>query len=432
MIRARLLVVSGWALAALVWGAGGGAAQERCPSATGIVGGLKQPQAAVRYLADDSLQGRLAGSRGERCAGAYLAREFRRLGLEPAGDSGTYFQSLPLASVLNLHFQGGTGRNVVGLLPGRDAQGPVVVVGAHYDHLGLGGPMSGSLAPDDVGVVHHGADDNASGTAALLEVAGRLAREPRARASILFVAFTGEEEGLLGSNYFGLHPTVPLARMRAMLNMDMVGRLGTGKLLVYGTGTAAEWPGILATADAGKDSLTLSEIGDGYGASDQTSFYSRDVPVLHFFTNVHSDYHKPSDTWDKLDYPGVERVAGLVARVAANVASRPAPLTLIRGAGKPEKADAVATPGYGAYLGTVPDFTPVEKGVKISGVRGGSPAEKAGLKAGDIIVAFDDTEIKDLYAMTDGLRARKAGDSVRITVLREGQPVTMTAVLGKR
>jgi len=406
-------------------------AQESCPAAGRMTAGMKQPQAAVRYLADDSLQGRLAGSPGERCAGAYLAAQFKRLGLKPAGDGGTYFQSLPLATVLNPHFKGGTGRNVVGLLPGRDANGAVVVVGAHYDHLGLGGPTSGSLAPDTV-AVHHGADDNASGTAALLRVAERLAQGGRPEASILFVAFTGEEEGLLGSNYFAAHPAVALPRLRAMLNMDMVGRLGTGTLLVYGTGTAKEWPAILAVADAGKDSLALKEIADGYGASDHTSFYERDVPVLHFFTNVHGDYHKPSDTWDKIDYAGIDRVAALVSRVATDVARRPASLTLIRGAGKPAAKDSAASPGYGAYLGTIPDFTPVEKGVKISGVRGGSPAETAGLKAGDIIVAFDEKEIKDLYAMTDGLRARKPGDTVKITMLRDGQALTVTAVLGKR
>jgi len=184
---------------------------------------------------------------------------------------------------------------------------------------------------------------------------------------------------------------------------------------------------LLASADG--DSLKLNEIADGYGASDHTSFYEKDVPVLHFFTNVHGDYHKPSDTWDKLDYPGIDRVAAMVARVVDSVANRPTSLTLRRGVGKPPGQGGG---GYGAYLGTVPDFTPVEKGVRISSVRADSPAEKAGLRGGDVIVAFDDGEIKDLQGMTDGLRARKPGDSVRITVLREGQPVTMTAVLGKR
>ncbi len=431
MMHARSFVV--WAAVAATSGAAAvsAAAQERCPAPAALTAGLRQPQAAVRYLADDSLEGRMAGTRGERCAGAYLASEFRKLGLKPAGDAGSYFQSLSLATVMNPHAPPGTGRNVVAILPGRERSAGAVVVGAHYDHLGRG-PF-GSLAPDDVGVVHHGADDNASGTAALLQVARRLAAGPRPRATVVFVAFTGEEEGLLGSRYYAAHPAVPLAETRAMLNMDMVGRLRAAPLLVFGAGTAQEWRSILAQADAAPDSVPLSEKGDdGYGSSDQTSFYERDVPVLHFFTNTHADYHKPSDTWDKIDYAGIDRVAGLVTRVADALANRPTGLTLIHAVAKVEKGDSAVTPGYGAYLGTVPDFSPVEKGVKISGVRAGSPAEKAGLKAGDIIVAFDDTEIKDLYAMTDGLRARKAGDSVRITVLRDGQSVTVTAVLGRR
>ena len=411
----------------LAWAGSATAQGPACPAARKITGGAGQPQATVRYLADDALEGRLAGSSGERCAADYLASELKRLGLKPAGDSGTYFQTLSLASVVNPHAPPGSGRNVVALLPGKSKSGDVIVVGAHYDHLGHG-PF-GSLAPDDVGAIHHGADDNASGVAALLDVAQRL-KKAKPPLSVVFVAFTGEEEGLLGSRYYASHPAVALTRTRAMVNMDMVGRLGTNTLLVYGTGTADEWKDLLAAAD--RDSLKLNEIGDGYGASDHTSFYEKDVPVLHFFTNVHGDYHKPSDTWDKIDYPGIDRVAALVARVVDGVARRPGALPLRRGVGAPPRAEAAATPGYGAYLGTVPDFTPVEKGVKLSSVRAGSPAEAAGLKGGDIIVAFDDTEIGNLQDMTNGLRARKPGDSVRITVLRDGQPVTMTAVLGKR
>ncbi len=398
-----------------------------CPSPSQVAHGLKQPRAAVRYLADDALEGRLAGSAGERCAGDYLAREFHRLGLAPAGDSGSYFQSLSLASIVNPHAPPGMGRNVVGILRGKSDPTIAVVVGAHYDHLGRG-PF-GSLAPDDVGVVHHGADDNASGVAALLEVAQRV-KKHRPAASVVFVAFTGEEEGLLGSRYFAAHPPMPLADTRAMVNMDMVGRLGSQPLLVFGTGTADEWEGILKAADV--DSLQLKETPDGYGASDHTSFYEKDVPVLHFFTNVHGDYHKPSDTWDKIDYPGIDEVAAMVARVVDAVANRPSALTLRRGVGTPPGQGGPGTPGYGAYLGTVPDFTPVDRGVRISSVRAGSPAEKAGIRAGDIIVGFDDHEVADLQGMTNELRARQAGDSVRITVLRGGERVTVTAVLGKR
>ncbi|HEV2131131.1 MAG TPA: PDZ domain-containing protein, partial [Longimicrobiaceae bacterium] len=168
----------------------------------------------------------------------------------------------------------------------------------------------------------------------------------------------------------------------------------------------------------------------GYGASDHSSFYARDIPVLHFFTNVHDDYHRPSDVWEKIDYEGLNRVTSLLARLTRAVADRPAALTLQRGAGAPPRT--AEGRGYGAFLGTVPDFSPADRGVRISGVRGGSPAEQAGLKEGDVIVGMDEQEIADLYAFTDALRARKPGDGVCITVLREGQQLTLPAVLGSR
>jgi hypothetical protein len=404
------------------------AAGQECPAAASVVKGLKQPRAAIRYLADDRLGGRLAGSADERCAGDYVAAEFRRIGLEPAGDAGTYFQALPLASAVNPHAPAGEGRNVVGILRGADPalSAEAVVVGAHYDHLGHGG--FGSLDPSST-AVHNGADDNASGVGALLAVAERLAKGARPARSVVFVAFTGEEEGLLGSGYYASHPAVPLERTRAMLNMDMVGRLGTRPLLVYGTGTATEWPGVVQAA-AGREGVPISEKADGYGPSDQTSFYARDVPVLHFFTNVHGDYHKPSDDWEKIDFAGVERVARLVARVAAEAAGRVQTLTLVRGVGAPPAQSSGG--GYGAYLGTVPDFTPVERGVRLSGVTGGSPAAQAGLKAGDVIVGIAEFDVKDLYAMTDALRAHRPGERVEVRYLRDGKEQKTEAVLGRR
>ncbi|HEY8470134.1 MAG TPA: M28 family peptidase [Longimicrobiales bacterium] len=382
----------------------------------------------VRYLADDALEGRLAGSAGERCAGDYIAASFRRMGLQPAGENGTYFQDVPLASATNPHAPGGTGRNVVARLEGRDPalRDEAIVIGAHYDHLGRGG--FGSLAPDARDAVHNGADDNASGVAALLAVAERLAADPPAR-SVIFVAFTGEESGLLGSAHYTAHPAVPLERTRAMLNMDMVGRLGAGPLIVYGTGTAAEWDGILDAA-ASAAGIELARKEDGYGPSDHTSFYLKDIPVLHFFTNTHDDYHRPSDDWERIDVRGIERVVAVVEAAARSVADRRAALTLRRGAGTPPSASQGR--GYGAYLGSIPDYTPADRGVRIAGVREGSPAERAGLRAGDIIIGFDDEEIADIYAMTEALRARKPGDRVRIRVLREGREVTLTAVLGER
>jgi Tol biopolymer transport system component len=402
--------------------------QTGCPNASALIAGLSPPLAHVRYLADDALEGRLAGSVGERCAGDYIASEFRRLGLLPAGDSATFFQAVPLASAVNPHAPTGSGRNVVAILEGSDARlkTEAVVVGAHYDHLGWGGV--GSLAPEER-AIHNGADDNASGIAVLLEVAGAIARGPRPARSIVFVAFTGEESGLLGSAHQVAHPAVPIARVRAMLNMDMVGRLGSGPLIVNGRGTAKEWSGVIADA-AKAEGIPVVTGEDGYGPSDQTSFYARDVPVLHFFTNTHADYHRPTDDWQRIDAEGLARVASLVTRLTRAAADPRTTLTVVRGAGRPPTAAQGG--GYGAYLGSIPDFSPVPHGVRITGVRGGSPAESAGMKAGDTIIRFDDEDIADIYALTKALRSRKAGDGVLVTVLRGGRELSMRVVLGTR
>jgi hypothetical protein len=403
---------------------------QACPDATKMTAGLEGPIATVRYLADDALEGRLAGSSGERCAGDYLADRFRQLGLRPAGEAGTYFQSFSVASAANPHAPSGTGRNVLALLEGADPQlkTEYIIIGAHYDHLGMG--LFGSTAASKQPAIHNGADDNASGVAALLEVAARLAKGPPPARSVLFMAFTGEESGLLGSSHWVNHPTQALTQARGMINMDMVGRLGQGPLIVYGVGTATEWKRLVTQAtDAQKIEAKL--IDDGYGASDHTSFYLKDIPVLHFFTNVHADYHKPSDDWEKIDGPGLLKVSAIISDVASSIANKQTTLTLVKGVGKPPAA-AGASRGSAAFLGTVPDFTPVPKGVKLSGVGDGSPAQKAGLKAGDIIIRFDDTEIADLQAMSDALHERKPDDVVKITVLREGKEVVLTATLGKR
>jgi Tol biopolymer transport system component len=398
--------------------------QSGCPLP---LAGLAQPFAAVRYLADDALEGRLAGSEGERCAGEYIAAEFRRLGLKPAAADGSFFQEVRIASVTNPHAPAGTGRNVLALLEGSDPglAAEVVVVGAHYDHLGHG-PF-GSMTPE-VREIHNGADDNASGVAAMLAAAERLAAGRRPRRSVLFLAFTGEELGLLGSAHYVANPAVSLDRKVAMLNLDMVGRLESDPLIVHGTGTAEEWDELLRSANA--DGIVLSYRPEGYGPSDHTSFYARDIPVLHFFTNVHADYHRPSDDWERIDTAGVRLVAELVARVAGAVADRPAGLALVRGAGEPPRQGGGG--GSGAWLGTVPDFAPVEHGVRLSGVSANSPAETAGLRAGDIVIRIDDHDIKDLYALTDALRERRPGDAVTVTYVRDGTERRVALVLGRR
>ena len=402
---------------------------QECPDAAKLTAGTSGIIAAARYLADDALGGRLAGTREERCAADYIAQRFAALGLKPAGSSDTYFQDFPVASVTNPHAPGGTGRNVIALLEGSDPElkKQIVIVGAHYDHLGMG--QFGSTAVDKRPAIHNGADDNASGVAVMLDVAQRLARGEKPARSVLFMAFSGEESGLIGSAFFANNPTINLANARAMLNLDMVGRLGQGPLIVYGIGTAREWEQLVNEATA-KENVGVTLQADGYGASDHTSFYLKDVPVLHFFTNVHSDYHNPGDDWDKLDAAGMSKVASIVASLAAQAANRQTVITLQKGAGKPPAA--AGSSGYGAYLGTVPDFSPVKYGVKISGVRDNSPAAQAGLVGGDILIKFDEKAIADLQAMTDALRSYKPGDKVKITVLRADKEVVVDAVFGRR
>ena len=322
-------------------------------------------------------------------------------------------------------------RNVVGMIQGRDTT-RTLVIGAHYDHLGYGGESS--LAPDQH-VPHVGADDNASGTAALLAVAEHAARSARAgrlpRHDLVFCAFTGEEMGLVGSSHFTDQPTRPLEDVEAMLNMDMVGRLRKNRLMVMGVGTAVEFPELVRHVNDAGGHFDLKTSSDGYGPSDHSSFYKKRVPVLMLFTGAHEDYHKPSDTWDKLDYPGLERVAGFADALMESLDARPRPTYQVA------KADSVTGRiagggGYGAYLGTIPDYMQTEGGVLLSGVRSGGPAEKAGLQGGDVIVKFDSIRIDNIYDYTFALRSRKPGQQVRITVKRKGADVDLVATLGRR
>jgi membrane-associated protease RseP (regulator of RpoE activity) len=388
----------------------------------------------IRFLSDDKLAGRMTGSAGADTAAAYLARRFKAVGLQQS--SGGWFQVFPISrdapTAQIAHVGGLTGRNVIGVLPGHDPvlRNEAIIVGAHYDHLGLGG--FGSLDPDSTGKVHNGADDNASGTAMLIEIAQRLAIAPPAR-TVVFIAFSGEELGLLGSAYYVKQPVYPLSTTLAMINLDMVGRLRQKRLIVYGSRSAREFPKLLDSLNwyAGFD---LKARGDGYGPSDQSSFYAAGRPVLHFFTDLHEDYHRTTDDWQKINVEGFGQVATFVTGLVTALANRPGPLTLMASA----SATAVSTatdppmPGYGAYLGTVPDMTDNPGGVRLLGVRAGSPAEKAGLRGDDIITRIGDTSVTDLEAMTQALRSHHPGDTVSVVVRRGNQTTTLQAVLGER
>jgi hypothetical protein len=388
--------------------------------------------ADVRWLAADAREGRGAGTRGLAQAARYVAAAFRRAGLEPAVGA-AFLQPFALPAdapgVLHTPLAGTRVANVVGLVAGRDParRGQLVVVGAHYDHLGRGG--FGALDPDSGGRVHNGADDNASGTAALLEIARRLGRRHPAR-TIVFVAFTAEELGDLGSAYFVRHPLVgPIDSVYAMVNLDMVGRLRADRLLALGAATAREFPALLDSLNAATGGFDLRASGDGWGPSDHASFFGAKRPVLHFFTDLHEDYHRTTDDWDKINAVGLARVAAFAAEVVWALAERPGPLTFVDA---PPPPPASGGQGYGAYLGTIPDMSGSPGGVRLTGVRRNSPAERAGLRPGDVITAIGDTRVANLYDMTDALRRHRAGDTVQIVVRRDTAELHLTAVLGNR
>jgi membrane-associated protease RseP (regulator of RpoE activity) len=387
----------------------------------------------IKYLSDDRLAGRMTGTPGADSAAAYLARRFAQVGLQPA--AGGWFQTFTVAKTApvaqQIHIGGLRGNNVIGVLPGRDPvlRNEAIIVGAHYDHLGLGG--FGSLDPDSTGRVHNGADDNASGTAMLIQIAARLAVAPPAR-TVVFIGFSGEELGLLGSSYYVKQPVYPLSTTRAMINLDMVGRLRQSRLIVYGSQTAKEFPALLDSLNwyAGFD---LKRQGDGYGPSDQSSFYAAGLPVLHLFTDLHEDYHRSTDDWEKINLDGFKRVSDFAAGLVTALANRPRPLTIVTTV-PPIEADTASMTGSpeGAYLGTVPDMIDSPGGVRLVGVRAGSPAERAGLRGDDIITRIGTTEVPNLEAMWAALRSHQPGDVVEIVVRRGNQVTTLRATLGIR
>jgi len=341
----------------------------------------------------------------------------------------------------------GKSANVVGVLPGSDPQlaSEYVVIGAHYDHLGMGGPES--LAANPEGQIHHGADDNASGTTGLLEIACVLASERgKIKRSIVFIAFSGEELGLLGSGAYTKNPLTPLATTVAMLNMDMIGRLRNGSLFVGGVGTSPAWKPLLeklnVTAQApvsagfrdpgaGNSSGSLFQLSfgeDGFGPSDHQSFYVRDIPVLFFFTGTHDDYHKPSDTADKINAEGLKQVAEFVRQIAVSVANDPQRIAFIR-----VKVEQRPTGrGFRVYLGTVPNYSDQSDGLKLDGVRPGSPAERAGLRAGDIVVKLGKMPIKNVYDYTYALGEMRGGEEVEAVIRRDGKEMTLKITPEKR
>ncbi|MCE7933879.1 MAG: PDZ domain-containing protein [Chlorobi bacterium CHB2] len=317
--------------------------------------------------------------------------------------------------------------NVIGVLPGTDPKlkDEVVVIGGHFDHLGWGG--EGSLAHNHDSAIHHGADDNASGTAAVLALAEYFAKKGGNRRTLVFCGFNAEEEGLLGSAALVANFPYPIQNVVAMVNMDMIGRLDSNTLVMHGIGTSPEWEPMVKRLN--RNRFTLKLVPDGFGPSDHSSFYAKDIPVLFYFTNLHKDYHRPSDTWEKVNYPGLKQIVELVAENVSAVDGmdqRPAFTT----------AQATQTPrsgsGFKVYVGTIPDYAFEGKGLRLSGVSDGGPAATAGLKGGDVIVKLGGKEIANIYDYTDALGQFKPKQEVEVEYLRGSATVTGKIVMGSR
>ncbi len=373
----------------------------------------------VAFLADDKLEGRQTGTDGEKAAAKYIAERFEDLGLKAKGTKG-YLQTFSFKPKTDPHQEVNyiikdgdstiTGTNVIGFLDNQAEN--TIIIGAHYDHLGYG--AEGSLFRGDTKEIHNGADDNASGVAVLLNLAQKL-RSANTGNNYLFMAFSGEEMGLLGSNYFTKNPTIDVSKANFMLNMDMVGRLKQDSTLaVYGVGTS---PILKQVVKANNSKFKIIQNESGVGPSDHTSFYNSDIPVLHFFTGQHEDYHKPSDDAQKLNYEGMKTISSYIFDIISDLDNN----------GKlpfrKTKNESEETPRFKVGLGVVPDYLYDGKGMRIDGTREETPAFNAGLQKGDVVLKLGDSTITDMMSYMRALSVFDNGDEAAITVKRGDQTI---------
>lgn len=341
--------------------------------------------------------------------------------------------TIRIAVKADVHRAVKTVRNVVGYLPGET--GEHIVVGAHYDHLGMGEQFS--MAPNMIGKPHLGADDNASGSAGVIELARWMGAQPKPKRGVLFMTFAGEELGLLGSSYYVNHPILPIENAVTMINMDMIGRIKDGRVFVGGTGTGANFSELLKQLPQPEGfQFDVSETA-GYGSSDHTSFTTKQVPVLFFFSGLHGDYHKPSDTWEKINSKSAAQLLGYIGGALQHLANdlpRPQYVRVLppQSSHTSGSAPSGGSGGYGPSFGSIPDFAEPPTGVRFADVREGTPAAKAGLKAGDILISFDGKKVQNLMDFTVLLRQKKPGDEVEVKVLRGGETITAKVLLTAR
>ena len=373
----------------------------------------------VAYLANDKLEGRQTGTEGEKIAADYLVNRFQNIGLEPKGSDG-YIQSYSFKPKTDPHKEVEfttnadstiTGRNIIGYI--NNNAKTTIVIGAHYDHLGYGG--EGSLYREKDKAIHNGADDNASGVAVLLDIATRLKikneqSKIKDKNNYLFMAFSGEEMGLLGSNYFSKNPTIDAKSMNYMINMDMIGRMkADSTLAVYGVGTS---PMFKQTLKANNEKFKLIQNESGVGPSDHTSFYLIDIPVLHFFTGQHEDYHKPSDDSEKLNYDGMNLISDYIFDIIVDLDDNG------ELAFRKTKNESEETPRFKVGLGVVPDYLFDGKGMRIDGTREETPAFAAGLQKGDIVIKLGDSNVTDMMSYMRALSVFEKGDEAAISIKR--------------
>jgi Peptidase family M28/PDZ domain len=377
----------------------------------------------IGYLAADKLKGRGTGTKGEKQAAAYIASEFKKAGLQPKGTDG-YYQPFVFKLGKSMHDTTTTGakerkgKNVIGYLD--NGAELTVVIGAHYDHLGLGHDHN-SLDANPDGKIHNGADDNASGAAGVVELARYFASgTQKEKFNFLFICFSGEELGLIGSKKFCEKPTIDLTKVNYMINMDMVGRLNdsTMALIVYGVGTSPNWVPMI---DQMRTTFRIKKDSAGVGPSDQTSFYLKDIPVLHFFTGQHGDYHKPSDDANKINYEGEKLVLEYIINIIHQTEKLEGKMQFLK-----TKSPDMGKSAFKVTMGIMPDYAYEGKGLRVDGVTENKPAFNAGVKQGDIIVEMDGKPINGMSDYMKELGLHKKGDTIKAKVKRGNEIIELT------
>jgi Zn-dependent M28 family amino/carboxypeptidase len=374
----------------------------------------------ITYLASDKLKGRGTGTKGEKKSASYIAAEFKKTGLLPKGTSGYYFpftfkhKTDPKDSASKTITR--KGKDVVGYLDNGAAM--TVVIGAHYDHLGLGHDHN-SLDANPQKKIHNGADDNASGVAGVLELARYYAGNGvKEKVNFLFICFSGEELGLIGSKKFCENPTIDLKTVDFMINMDMIGRLNdsTKALVIYGVGTAPDWVPMI---DHMKTVFHIKKDSSGIGPSDQTSFYLKEIPVLHFFTGQHSDYHKPSDDVEKINFDGEKMVLEYITLIIEQASEKP---KLVY---QQTKNNDAGRHVYKVTMGVMPDYVFEGKGMRVDAVTDGKPAQKAGVQKGDVVIQLGDFPVGSTMDYMKALGNFKKGDTTTVKVQRGAEEIIL-------